>query len=643
MGDRVKVSRTLVLDLKDPCDPALEVQGLSVCFRPTNKETRTLGIHNRMRKNVDSEDRDNLNAGLKEVRNRIREAVKTGKHGGAKVLNRLLAMNDSQLLDELLNKSSKQKIITHVSVVPLVAYRFNQAPTLDLLNPNLKGLPQKGALRKRGAGITPISVGQFQPRVMTLTLPPVPVKPQGAIITPISVAQFQPRVMTLTLPPDPVKPQGPFIFHNKNTYNFKVVAGFTFSKSFGDKYEVQFARETWFTDRYYAYFKWNLTAGFGLRWPFKVTAKTEIDRVYRLGNQLTNYPARELCKEARNDVAKASQCAASAVVKIKANTITDATLEFYQDAGIPKDELFKGNEFVFTVGATCRLYASIPGKDIDLKCPAGLSGLDFSSNFSSQLGRGTSKTLLSYELSGRSVIPNLGIDVGIGYAVINPGVVLKAHSGKLKFALSTNRAQTDIKRVVLDESNTYKQFKVSEAVSDGLHTWGVELKDLVYNVSAKLVPTVSAEMGIDLYIATWSHKFGPFELDDLAINLGNHDFTRHSGTPESYVINIGQRLALSATVQRVCNLAEKQYVRLAENRKLTLKAYNSCTKKYRSARNKLEVDKSGKPIISVKNSKSLPSKKIIPGPKICPTEYRNYKNAAAAKKAASQRMSERGC
>ncbi|MCK5903558.1 MAG: hypothetical protein KAG28_10480, partial [Cocleimonas sp.] len=253
-------------------------------------------------------------------------------------------------------------------------------------------------------------------------------------------------------------------------------------------------------------------------------------------NRIVNYPAKSLCRgvtQAKN----ANLCAQRATVKIKARAL-DANTAFYRDAKIAPNQLFRGKEFVLTIGARCKLYASIPGPNISKRCPSALRGLDFSKDFKPQLGGNRPLNILEYTLSGRPL--GLSIDSGVGYAAINPGAALQAVSGKIKLTVEGTKAKTSSKKLSFDTRS--QRFTVTEDVNRGQGAWGIQLKKPKYKVGVRVVPRLEVEVGVDLGVYEWVRTFGPYDVDAVAINLGSFTFDRHKGTASSWNLPIDTRL-----------------------------------------------------------------------------------------------------
>jgi len=513
LGDRLYVKRTMLLDAINPCDPEIERAGISICFKPNGKA-------------IKPESKQYLD----QLRAKIQQKVNTSPNDPESIrVKSFLKMTDAQLMDQILNKEDTTKIISHESVVPYVVYEFNKVPAMEMFDfnrpiPRLNQLTsiQQGAFTAR-SGFTGNAAGITAGASANISQ-------QGAANFNINQTGLSQGTSTPTT----------YTFPNTNEINAKVLTGWTIGKSFGDRFEVTFAKERWWHDRYYASFKYNITAGFGLRWPFEVTAKSSIDKVYGISNQrILDYPATQICKgnfvrTGEQAKSNAFYCAQRANVNVQATPV-NGNAAFYQATGLSSDKIFKGQEFVFKVGATCDFYGSIPGPDLSYSCPGSLKGFDFGRDFVPQLGS-TPTDLFNYTIKGHDV----GLELGFrfGYAALNPGVTMTAHSGSLKLGVAGYQAIPSTNAISI--GSTPATFTVSENNASG--NWGIELYNPQYNVSARLVPSLAVEIGIDLGIYEWSKTFGPYDIDSLGIELGSTTFPTHQGTKSNFEMNnIGTR------------------------------------------------------------------------------------------------------
>lgn len=625
--DRVVVTRTLVLNMKDPCAPGSETGGFSLCFKPksnlpvyqkaNNYSDRVRADQSRMLSDLKGSFDVKTHNYLIGVRAKIEKQLKANPNDpeAFKVKN-YISMSDSQLLDQLLNKadSARTKKIIHTSVVPYIAYEFRKVPSVDVFDlsrplprtnqflfkstnsqsvtanlpdilnaarfparPSMTSFsPERGKNKEtitiRGTNLDSVTSVMFVDGQDEI---PLAVESRGTdqIVAEVygwagskkvrlgwaggtieSSQDFLLYFDPLTgLPPARGNgPNGQYVFENATTINAKYLTGFTFSKTFGDHYHVQFADETAFTDSYFANFSWGLSAGFGLRWPFEVTATSAITKVYGQGNPGSPlaYPATQpsqLCSgidiegEAANR--NAHLCAQAAEVKVRAKgpgEISDSHFNaaFYRATGLPEDKIFDGKEFVFELGMTCRFYASIPGPNIGaFYCPSDMTFEPFKENsqFSPQLGS-TRKDFINFEIEGRPL--GLALELGIGYVGFNPGVALGGRDGAFTLDVNGYRSRPDQDTIAFNAFDTDKKINVTEetATVRGINggNWGVDFSNPAYKVTATLTPTMSVVVGVGIGPFGWDHRFGPFSVDALSVDIGTGQFERHEGTKGSY-------------------------------------------------------------------------------------------------------------
>lgn len=484
-NNELTVVRTLTLNVKNPCATAVK-KVVNVCFEQRGKV---------------------ISKPVKQDLRQIRVKIKQGKGLPKKDLQlqrRLLAMNDVELLDYLLNKQSSSKTITHRSVLPMIAYQYNYNISNNQANRLKKPIASASELRA--------SVSQLK-------------KAPNA---------FLPSSLSNTIPtqtnnnPKRIPSGEPLTWDHERQFSQKFLTGFTFGREFGDTYRVQFAPETWLSDEYYAKFTYHISAGFGLRFPFEVTGSSKVTDVYSGPNDISiKYPAHQLCSAAKGNTAIAYYCAKAAQVDLKVTPIR-ANKNDYKRLGVDDSQLFNGKELVFEIGLTCDLYASIPGPDFSRNCPSSLKGIDFGRNFVPQIGA-KAKTLFKKTIPGRPL--GIALESGIGYAALNPGVALQAIDGRLEFDVKPYRSRVSVSDVKLTDRNT--RFKVTENVSLGrAASFGFDLVKPNYRVNTRLVPLLEVQIGIDLGVLGWDHRYGPYELDDLAIELAEFNFSAHAGSPK---------------------------------------------------------------------------------------------------------------
>lgn len=462
--DRLVVTRTLIVNPKDSCDPGLGNAGLSVCFKPTTVPGQINWA--KMSREVDPETLLRLAEVRQKIKMRLEAKPADPEANRAKPY---LNMSNEQLIDQLLNRESRVKKITMQSVVPYKTYEFNKVPPMNLLNHSLL-LP---------------TVNQFKFRPF-----------QAALRQPVETTAPSPET------------QAGITVHNE----MKFLSGFTYGALYGNHYEVEFAGETWFTDRYYASFEYQIGAGFGLRWPFIVTGDASV-----------------------NDK--------SATVAVRASGI-NANNDFYNTVGLPDDKVFNGKEFVFQIGATCELYASIPGPNIRLSCPPEM-GIDLGSNYTPPLGSNSNSTLYERSVSGR--LFGLSLESPVGYAALNPGINVTGSNGFLTLDVKGLSADADKQSLRISGNSgsialTAKPSDFPPPPGTKYPKFGYSLSNSRYELDVSVVPTLATELGVGLGPFSWSTVFGPFQISPLKYDFEQFNFEQHDGTIREYRNLVGNTI-----------------------------------------------------------------------------------------------------
>ena len=258
-------------------------------------------------------------------------------------------MSDAEMLDFLRNRQSKQRKIIRRSVIPYVAFQMEGLKhqkiqsliplskkhllvDIDKTSAIGKGLSSKSKIKANPALLRPKAssstlinpvVNTDKTSLISNRISSKPkIKTNSTLLQPkaSSSTQVKPGVIVATnntgvftnlsgrkFNPDLFRPnttsstsETPLTFTNKSQFEKKYIMCETFGRAFGDVYEVEFAGETWVTDRYYASFTYDITYGFGLRFPFIVRDESTIDKVYSgSSNQVVDYPeiGRASCRE----------------------------------------------------------------------------------------------------------------------------------------------------------------------------------------------------------------------------------------------------------------------------------------------------------------------------------------------------------
>ncbi len=275
------------------------------------------------------------------------------------------------------------------------------------------------------------------------------------------------------------------------------LTGFTYGREIEDSWEYTFADSTWLTDRYYVRIEYHLGLGFGVRAPFSVDVKAT--------SSGTDTRRVEL-----------------AVAPVNVDT-TGAPA--YQAVGLPGNKTFDGREFVLEFKAGCRLYVSIPGPNIDKKCPT--LDLSYSRDINPVIGNESSNigdwwldgnvTGLALSLAAASV----SLDVGLGADVTN-GVIGMRASALPGSGFSGWSAGT----FALNNRNP---LVFTATRTPGTTTAGFRLDQPTYGFDIRVMPKLRAKVKVDVavYEKTWT--LGPWNLGFLSI-ARNFQLSHHAGT-----------------------------------------------------------------------------------------------------------------
>jgi len=396
---------------------------------------------------------------------------------------------------------------------------------LKLTSPNAK-LPVKGRLTSVTTASKPVTV-------MTSTTSLAPQINTGGDKTHVSTPSNMQPPVDYTLPADGSGTPAPITFETTQTKTKEFLNGFTWGFNFGDVYEVEFAQETWLTDRYYARFSYDLGVGIGLRFPMKLTTKSVITKVDVMGKDHgVDYPATKLCRGV-TDNQNGIGCARTAKVSFKATGI-NGSKAYYRRVGVPEFQVFDGKEFIFKFHAGAYFYASIPGPDFSLSFEKGFNK---NRDFTTPIGATADATLVNEMIDGSLVglfyqLGAFGVD---GVITINPGLIISARHGKVKSDIykkysRLNNGGADHLALSIPQGAYSQSISVEREPNAYNRPWGVSLQAPVY--STELVITPQASFSIELEVAgyEWNTTIGPFVIDALSASLGRFDFQRHAGT-----------------------------------------------------------------------------------------------------------------
>lgn len=275
------------------------------------------------------------------------------------------------------------------------------------------------------------------------------------------------------------------------------LTGFTYGREIEDSWEYTFANETWLTDRYYVRVDYHIGLGFGVRAPFAVDVKTT-----STGND--------------------GRSVELAVAPIDVDASGSPA---YQAVGLPASKTFDGKEFVLEFKASCSLYVSIPGPNIDKKCPT--IDVDYSRDIDPVIGTDRS-TIGDWWLDGSVTGLKVGIaaasaslDVGVGAEVTNGRIGVRATS--LAGATLTGVGNGNL------SFTTRSPLTFNVGRSPGVAAAGVRLDKPTYGFDIKVTPKLRGKIEVDVAIYEKTWILGPWALGFLSISQ-NFQLSHHDGT-----------------------------------------------------------------------------------------------------------------
>ena len=502
IGNEIKVTRVLTLSFKNPCDPRIPVEQ-SFCLKKTDRV-------------IPKETKNEIASMRKKLKKQFLTARNEDKR---KAFLRLLKLSDMDLLGYVLNQSSAEKTIKQISTLPLVTKKSDFTRKL-----------KSSKLKKKKSQLKANPKINLKPKV----IPSIDEINEGKISADKPIHQTL-SYIPMTRNTDRVS----YPFNSKNHYSKNLVMGKSYEKSYRNQFEVTFAKETTWHNRYYFGFYYYLGFEFGLKFPFILNVDTEITHVHEENRKmLVKYPASGLCEKADN-ASQAHLCAALGKATIQAIPVStrDSNNQFYRDAGIPENKI-DSREFTFKISADCYLTVSVPGYKKNYECPNFIN-VDKSQDFIPPLGFGDEKDIVSYYIPddvAKAVPLGYSNPGGLGYAILMPGVVISGEDGTLSFDVVQHVAKLrpEINNLTLDKRS--KSLSISERTMHHHGSdWGFKIKNPKYSLNASLVPSIKAQVGID-FVYEWKKTFKPFKLDSLKINLGRSQFKNKTPVREHLFI-----------------------------------------------------------------------------------------------------------
>ena len=442
----------------------------------------------------------------------------------------LAGMNDEQLLEALLN--SDDRVISLVSVLPTEVYRTQARADLRDTSRRLRASDFSVAAN------APVTTGSGSSRM------PVVGNATG---------------------------NGSRVFPTKY-----FLTGFTLGREISDVFEIQIARATPFTDRYFVRFEYEFSVGLGLRFPFSVSVEAQAGNarvrpaVPQGGSPRNAPPPRGRAGESGPSHAGAGnrpvrsatsggrtvrdhRTTAAGPARVVAGDRTPATVgtpvmradigitvspvnvqangePAYPAVDLPRSKYFDGKEFVLKFHAGCRFKASIPGDDINLGCPT--VDFDRSRDIDPVIGSDRAQ-LATLWLDGS--VTGLGIQAWAGTASLDFGISANLANGRI--SLNAN----GLNNTLVDDRGTHslvfrdkgpQRFKVANGQGSSA---AFSLDTPGYGFDLELRPVARARFDLDLGIRKLSRTLGPYSLDALALTVAGFGMGHHDGTVGSHV------------------------------------------------------------------------------------------------------------
>lgn len=444
------------------------------------------------------------------ARSKANQVVKNGL-----MVKQLRQMNDDQLLEVLLNSDDRK--IKLVSVLPTKVYKKKMKQNLWNVN-------------KQFVNSTATSTSQYQGLKASYT----PFQYVGK-----SDKKKQSR--------------------NKVFAKKYFLTGFTIGREMTDTFELEIAKSTFLTDRYYLEFSYVIRAGFGLRFPFSVSASSKALNNRVLGEatvgeqaQATSKPTRGKGRSRYYQKATLNQGSlALAGKKTNKSSSTSNKVSYaevsmsvapvdvdskgrpaYQAVGLPQNKYFKGKEFVLELYATCHFKASIPGKDINKDCP--VVDENRSQDINPIIGN-EKRNLATLWINGSAT--GLGVNVWAGSVTVDLGIEANLTNGRIgfnAFGFNDNLINNKQTQPLLFRDRNIKKFKVRNKKNNNAL---FQLNSPSYGFDFELLPVVRAKLKLDLGIKSFNKTLGPYSIDALSLSVGLN-LNHHQGTVKSHLYTL---------------------------------------------------------------------------------------------------------
>ncbi|PHR61083.1 MAG: hypothetical protein COA43_05435 [Robiginitomaculum sp.] len=528
MEDRLIVERTLDVEIKEGtcAKNGLPAAVDELCFKA--KEGAIPEESREYLANI----RRKLNSARPEV------VIKQGR-----TAQQMLALSDKQLLELLLNSDNRK--VRLVSVLPTRVY--NKRTALNLWSTNTR-------LKTSNLKFSKTTAIPFNQKMTT-----VPKTSQNG-----------------------GKP------HNQVFPKKYFLTGYTIGRSIEDEFEIEFAGETLFTDRYYVRFSYKFSAGFGLRFPFSVSASSKVNDGVLNGNQVGEFqplvavyglpagfgtskpskapvqtapvqtsPVRKnpvkttpgktkslkdrilqkttlgsggmMCGSDHCSSGGPSVTSAQITMSVAPVNVNSSGQPAYSAVGLPQNKYFDGKEFVLKFSASCKFKASIPGPDINVSCPT--INKDYGRQINPVLGNARTD-LAALWIDGAAL--GLGINVWAGKASIDFGIQANITNGRIG-VVAKGFNGTKIRGA---QSSAFKFNSTTPINFDVKNTSGravFELTNPSYGFDLEILPVARMKLNLDLGVYELNKTLGPYGIDALSLSLASFNLPHHEGTVKSHI------------------------------------------------------------------------------------------------------------
>lgn len=448
---------------------------------------------------------------LRNLRANLNNATPNTQVKDGMTANQLSNMNDEELLEALLNSDDRE--IKLVSVLPIEVYQ--SSTRIDLWNTSKR-----------------LKASDFNNAQNTLMVAPSQFSNMPAISNQIKAKNH-------------VFPKQYFL------------TGFTLGREITDTFEIQLAKATPFTDRYFVQFEYEFSTGLGLRFPFSVSVESQVSNDFGQeavvqGELLTTAPPTTPSKRTIRDhrttaVNPAQVMAGENTPTTDGNPITHADIKIsvapvnvesngspaYPAVNLPQSKYFDGKEFVLKFHAGCKFTASIPGDDIILNCPP--VGFDESRDIDPVIGNERTE-LATLWLNGS--VTGLSIQAWAGEASLDFGIASNLTNGRISFnANGFNNTLIDNQSAhsfLFQDRNTQQ----SKIANNHNNNAAFSLNTPSYGFDLEILPVARARFKLDLGVKTLNKTLGPYSLDALSLTVGGFTMGHHEGTVSSHIYGL---------------------------------------------------------------------------------------------------------